>query len=158
MTDAQKRSSRTARAPTLADVQIGVRLRLQRKRAGLSQAELGARVGLSFQQMQKYERAINRISAGKLHEVACALSVHPSVFFEGLTSYASPDPDGSTAASPALSVQELAFATAFAAISSDLVRRRLAALAAAIAGQEDCHPVYRGQASAGGRAGRSKPR
>jgi transcriptional regulator with XRE-family HTH domain len=61
-----------------------MRLRQRRTLVGMSQEKLGAALGLTFQQVQKYERGANRISASKLHEVATALSVPISYFFEGL--------------------------------------------------------------------------
>jgi transcriptional regulator with XRE-family HTH domain len=50
----------------------------------MSQSQLGARMGLTFQQLQKYERGANRISASKLHEAAMALAIPIAWFFEGL--------------------------------------------------------------------------
>jgi transcriptional regulator with XRE-family HTH domain len=68
------------------DVQlyIGKRVRLRRRFLGLTQAELGERVGVRFQQIQKYECADNRISADRLFVVAKALDVPITYFFEGL--------------------------------------------------------------------------
>ena len=51
---------------------------------GISQERLGAAIGLTFQQVQKYERGINRIGAGRLHALSCALDVPVSYFFDGL--------------------------------------------------------------------------
>lgn len=66
------------------DVHVGARLRQLRKAAGLSQGTLAAQAGVTFQQVQKYERGTNRISASKLFEFAQTLEVSPMVFFEGL--------------------------------------------------------------------------
>src|ERR1700728_1634326 len=52
------------------DIQVGVRLRLRRKRLGLSQDALGQSVGITFQQLQKYERGANRIGASRLYELS----------------------------------------------------------------------------------------
>ncbi|MDD9841971.1 MAG: helix-turn-helix domain-containing protein [Alphaproteobacteria bacterium] len=70
--------------PTSADRHIGQRLRLQRMNLGMSQEALGARVSLTFQQIQKYEKGTNRISAARLFELANILDVDVGFFFEGL--------------------------------------------------------------------------
>ncbi|WP_132537135.1 helix-turn-helix transcriptional regulator [Rhizobium sp. PP-F2F-G48] len=66
------------------DVHVGARLREQRLALGLSQVMLGVRLGVTFQQIQKYERGANRISAAKLHHAARALDVEMAFFFVGL--------------------------------------------------------------------------
>lgn len=66
------------------DEHVGARLRELRKAAGLSQSTLGERLGITFQQIQKYERGTNRISASKLHEAAQVLGVTIADFFAGL--------------------------------------------------------------------------
>ena len=66
------------------DVEIGRRLRVQRLHRGLGQVALGDAVGISFQQIQKYENGTNRVSAGKLIQIARVLEVPLSVFFDGL--------------------------------------------------------------------------
>jgi transcriptional regulator with XRE-family HTH domain len=68
------------------DKNVGVKLKNKRLEAGLSQEELGRAVGLTFQQIQKYERALNRISASKLFDFAQYLGVGISYFFSGLSS------------------------------------------------------------------------
>ena len=70
--------------PHPIDAHVGHRLRMQRNLAGLSQGELGKAIGLTFQQIQKYEQATNRISASKLYELSCELNVPVSYFFEGI--------------------------------------------------------------------------
>lgn len=64
------------------DAELGKRLRAFRRAAGLSQTQLGAAVGITFTQVQKYEKAVDRISAGTLYELAHALGVDHSRFFE----------------------------------------------------------------------------
>src|SRR5690242_20580147 len=54
--------------PNPVDVRVGARLRLRRKMLGLSQEKLGETIGVTFQQMQKYERGATRVGAGRLHE------------------------------------------------------------------------------------------
>lgn len=69
--------------PDPIDTHVGRRLREQRLIAGLSQAELGRGIGVSFQAVQKYESARMRISASTLYRFCQALSVQPGYFFEG---------------------------------------------------------------------------
>lgn len=66
------------------DVHVGGQLRTRRKILGLSQERLGDRVGLTFQQIQKYENGANRIGASRLYEFAQILDVTVEYFFEGI--------------------------------------------------------------------------
>jgi transcriptional regulator with XRE-family HTH domain len=86
--------STTARADFI-DEHVGRRLRLRRNVLGLSQGELARSIGLTFQQVQKYERGINRISASKLFYASKALKVPVSFFFEDIHAdeYTVPDAD-----------------------------------------------------------------
>src|SRR4051794_1811541 len=68
--------------PNPIDVRVGARLRLRRKMLGLSQEKLGDAIGLTFQQVQKYERGANRIGASRLYELSRALDVPVSFFFD----------------------------------------------------------------------------
>lgn len=70
--------------PDPIDRHVGVRLRMRRKELGVSQERLAEAIGLTFQQVQKYERAANRISASKLWEIAQVLNTTVSYFYEGL--------------------------------------------------------------------------
>ena len=78
MTDADK-------TPNPVDLYVGGRIRLRRRTLGVSQERLAEDLGLTFQQVQKYERGANRVSASKLYEIARSLSVPVAFFFEGLT-------------------------------------------------------------------------
>ncbi len=64
------------------DRHIGARIRHRRSELGLTQGDLGDVIGLSYQQIQKYETATSRCSAGKLYELAVALGVEVSYFFD----------------------------------------------------------------------------
>jgi transcriptional regulator with XRE-family HTH domain len=75
--------------PNPIDVHVGGRLRLRRKYLGLSQSDLADALGLTFQQVQKYERGSNRISASKLYEAAKYLKSPIAYFFEGIDEAAS---------------------------------------------------------------------
>ncbi|MBN8543206.1 MAG: helix-turn-helix transcriptional regulator [Alphaproteobacteria bacterium] len=65
------------------DVHVGKRLRLKRTIMGLSQESIGKAIGVTFQQIQKYERGINRMGASRLYDFAKTLNVPVSYFFEG---------------------------------------------------------------------------
>ncbi|RMD89206.1 MAG: XRE family transcriptional regulator [Alphaproteobacteria bacterium] len=66
------------------DVHVGKRVRQRRWMIGMTQQQLGEKVGIKFQQIQKYETGMNRISASRLWDIAEALGVPVSFFFEGL--------------------------------------------------------------------------
>jgi len=68
----------------LIDMHVGARVRAVRLQRGLSQSALARQLGLSFQQLQKYETAANRISASTLYTISRALEVEPYYFFDGL--------------------------------------------------------------------------
>src|SRR3954466_4212981 len=69
-------------APNPIDIRVGARLRLRRNMLGLSQEKLGDAIGLTFQQVQKYERGANRIGASRLYELSQVLDVPVSFFFD----------------------------------------------------------------------------
>lgn len=71
-------------APHPVDVHVGNRLRSRRADLGMSQETLGNASEITFQQIQKYEKGTNRISASKLYELAGTLGVEPGYFFEGI--------------------------------------------------------------------------
>ena len=72
------------RFPHPVDRHVGARLRLRRMTQGLTQNDVAETVGVSFQQLQKYERGRNRVSASRLHRLALALKAPTSWFFEDL--------------------------------------------------------------------------
>jgi transcriptional regulator with XRE-family HTH domain len=101
-----------------------MRIRQRRILLGITQETLGAAVGLSFQMIQKYEVAINCISASRLVEVAKALDVPPSFFFEG---------PRSTAKVPLYKRETLELVHAYTTISNSSVRHSIAETIQAIA-------------------------
>lgn len=66
------------------DAHVGLRMRRRREALGISQSRLGRHLGLTFSQIQKYEKGSNRVGAGRLFQIAAYLQVPPSYFFEGL--------------------------------------------------------------------------
>jgi transcriptional regulator with XRE-family HTH domain len=64
------------------DVELGKRIRIRRVEQNISQAELGAKLGVSFQQVQKYEKGVNRVGSGRLQQIADALQVPVTYFYD----------------------------------------------------------------------------
>lgn len=81
--DANERAS-------IADHHVGSRIRERRVMMGLSQQQLARMIGVTYQQAHKYERGLNRISAGRLFEISVVLGVPVSFFFDGLLTDADP--------------------------------------------------------------------
>jgi len=71
------------RTPDRVDIEVGQRIKIQRLSAGLSQTKLGENVGVTFQQVQKYEKGANRVGIGRLTRIARVLNVSVNSFFEG---------------------------------------------------------------------------
>lgn len=83
--NSEKKAQRTpSRGPNPVDVHIGKRLRLRRMMVGLSQEDVANAVGVAFQQIQKYECAVNRISTSRLWALGAALQCPVSFFYEGM--------------------------------------------------------------------------
>ena len=129
-------SSDTDRSPNPVDRHVGLRIRMRRKELGISQERLAESIGLTFQQVQKYERAANRVSASKLWEMARALKTSVSYFYEGL----SDGVDGSGVNLPRESFQDflltpegMELAAIFPKIRAPRVRRRMLELVRTIA-------------------------
>ena len=78
--------TKTVRSAPLQDLEkaIGARIRKRRMELGLTQIQLAGKLGLSYQQIQKYETGLNRISAGRLHQISRLLFIDTSYFFKGL--------------------------------------------------------------------------
>ncbi len=72
----------SVRSPNPVDVHVGARLRMRRTLLGMSQSSLGDAIGLTFQQVQKYERGANRIGSSRLYDLARVLDVPVTFFFE----------------------------------------------------------------------------
>jgi transcriptional regulator with XRE-family HTH domain len=124
------------KAPDSRDIDIGRRIRAQRLVRGMSQTDLATRIGITFQQVQKYEKGVNRVGAGRLTRIAEVLAV-PVAFLFGATE---PGADGSTKdASAAFAFLETAGALrlvhAYAEIKNPRIRRALVTLAEQIAGE-----------------------
>src|SRR5712664_3445103 len=80
---AKKLMPRNPRTAGKAEETMGKRIRLRRVEQKMSQAELGAKLGVSFQQVQKYEKGTNRVGAARLEQIAAALDANVTFFFNG---------------------------------------------------------------------------
>ena len=110
------------------DQRVADRIRARRRRLGLTQHALAQMIGVAFQQAHKYERGINRVSAGRLFEIARVLSVPVSYFFDGL------DAEGDRAVSPRERMC-LELARNFAHIPNERHQEALSQLARALASE-----------------------
>lgn len=130
------------KAPHPVEVHIGARLRIARTMIGMSQEKLGKKLGLNFQQIQKYEKGANRIGGSRLWEIALALEVPPAFFFDGLENTPAEDPDISGYANEVMtfasSKDGLRLITRFRAIRSEQSRQNLIDLMGSIADDEGC--------------------
>lgn len=115
--------------PHPIDIHVGHRLRLRRTMLGMSQEKLAAGLGLTFQQVQKYERGLNRIVASRLYRMGQVLDVPVSYFFEGLPETTDDNGD----ATLAVRRETLEMVRAFHRIGDALARRRLFELTKRIA-------------------------
>ena len=130
------------RGPNPIDRHVGLRIRMRRKDLGISQEKLAESIGLTFQQVQKYERAANRVSASKLWEMARALRTSISYFYEGLGEPAAPDAAAKVNERRSvhdflLTPEGMELAATFPRIRQARVRRRILDLAKALAEEDE---------------------
>ncbi len=129
-----------AKLPSPIDVHVGAQIRMRRKSLGMSQSALAGRLGITFQQVQKYEKGANRVGASRLQAIASILGVEVSSLFANAT------PDGDPA-NPALgtinamqtfvaSNEGFSLNQAFSRIKSAAVRRSIVALVTSLAATE----------------------
>lgn len=83
MTKSNGKKMHTPRGTVPQDTTLGQKIRIRRVEQGVSQAELGDALGISFQQVQKYEKGVNRVGATRLVEIAKALEVEVNYFYGG---------------------------------------------------------------------------
>ena len=124
---------RKTRRPNSADIQIGESIRAHRLIVGMSQSDLGRRLGVSFQQIQKYEKGMNRVGAGRLPQIAKIFDIPVGTLFDA---NAVTSPGGSTRSAPVKLIPDrstLKLLTAFGGIAHGKVRHSLVDLVDAIA-------------------------
>jgi transcriptional regulator with XRE-family HTH domain len=130
------------------DMLVGCNIRTLRQDRGMSQTELARKIGVTFQQVQKYENGTNRVGSGRLFKIASILNVPITAFFEGATQVAS---DNDCSSSPVALLAEpyaLRLLQAFCALDNIELRRSITEFAEQIArgnaqrhaGNEDIEP------------------
>ena len=122
------------------DVQVGNRVRIRRMLIGMSQERLGDLLGLTFQQVQKYEKGVNRIGAGRLFEMSRILNVPVDFFYEGLNGTpgqpAAGEAEGASVMEFVSSGEGLQLSLAFMKIKDAKVRKRVLDLVKSLAEEE----------------------
>lgn len=125
------------------DAYVGARLRMQRVLLGMSQEKLGELLGVTFQQVQKYEKGTNRIGASRLFDVAAVLEVPIQYFFDGLAVGGGPglNPEGLVqegrwAIESVNTPEGLELNRAFSRIANRQLRRRFVELIGEVAGTD----------------------
>jgi transcriptional regulator with XRE-family HTH domain len=136
------------KTPNPIDRRVGSRVRMRRILLGMSQEKFGEALGLTFQQVQKYETGMNRISASRLQQISTALNAPPAFFFGGAPvadATSSGEPVASDAAAPSNSSYVLDFIStsegfhlnkAIARIQAPKIRNRIIDLVVSLAGEE----------------------
>ena len=130
--------------PNPIDIHVGSRVRLRRMMLGMSQEKLGESLGITFQQIQKYEKGTNRIGASRLQHIARVLSVPVSFFFEDAPGAPADQPSGMVEPKSThyvvdflSSAEGLQLNKAFIRIKDSKLRRRIIDLVRALAGEEE---------------------
>jgi transcriptional regulator with XRE-family HTH domain len=143
-TSGGRRRRRKSEGPNPIDVHVGARVRLRRTLLGMSQEKLGDAIGLTFQQVQKYERGANRVGASRLYDLSRVLDVPVSFFFDdidpGIARAAESEPGGTEESAigryepdPMMRRETLELVRAYYRIPDIQIRRRLFDLTKAIA-------------------------
>ncbi len=128
------------KTPNQIDINVGARIRFRRQLLGFSQSRLADSLGLTFQQIQKYEKGINRVGASRLQAIATTFEVPVSFFFEGsdVSDEAEPTPLPNDFTQFLSSPEALALNSAFTKIHDPNVRRKLVALIKSLGDDDRC--------------------
>ena len=145
-------------------MQVGARIRLRRNMLGMSQERLGEAIGLTFQQVQKYERGANRVGASRLLELSRVLDVPVPFFFDDVDPVRAPAIPGGFAEPPAEAYEAdplrkretIELIEAYYAIIDPAVRRRLQELAKALGSQAELIQPNSSAVATVGRRGRRR--
>lgn len=122
--------------PHAVDVHVGKTIRIQRLLRKVSQTELGDRVGVTFQQIQKYEKGSNRVSASMLVEIAGALKVDVRTFFDDLSNPDTANDNPAPSEEFVISREGVLLNAAFFSIKNEPLRKKILKLVQAIASTE----------------------
>jgi transcriptional regulator with XRE-family HTH domain len=132
----------TRRDPNYIDVHVGSRIRMRRQIVSMSQEKLGELLGITFQQVQKYEKGTNRISASRLYYASKILGVPVQAFFEDLpgpegeAGFSEPTEDNSIMSS-LMNAEGIQLAKAFHDADNQTKRKLIATMARAIVDMKD---------------------
>ncbi len=121
------------RRPNSADIQIGESIRAHRLNAGMSQSNLAGRLGVSFQQIQKYEKGVNRVGAGRLPQIAKIFQIPVAALFDAHADTSAGERNGAAPVKLLHDRNTLKLLTAFKDISDRGIRHRLVSLVDTIA-------------------------
>lgn len=130
------------KVPNPIDRHVGARVRMRRMMIGMSQERLGEALGLTFQQVQKYEKGTNRISASRLQQISETLNIPLAFFFKGAPvaeggavngGFAESAPEEGYASDFVMTAEGLSLNRAFARITDPKVRKRIVDLIVALA-------------------------
>lgn len=122
--------AKSPKKPNPIDIEVGARIRLRRKILGMSQETVAEHIGVTFQQLQKYEKGTNRVGASRLHQIAEALKVSPAHF---LGDDKPVDDSTDEIMSFIRSSEGIALNRAFVSIADETTRKRIIDLVKAIA-------------------------
>jgi transcriptional regulator with XRE-family HTH domain len=147
---ARTKKSRPARGGDPAvDIHVGQRVRLRRVELGMSQQELARLIGITFQQLQKNERGVNRLSASRLYETARVLDVPTTYFFEGIQgakTLAHPvknaEPNFMSIADEATKRETLELVRAYYDITDRKLRQQMVNTMRALARTDETSPIH----------------
>jgi len=136
------KSQHAPRSPNPVDTHVGTRVRLRRQVLKMSQEKLGDQLGVTFQQVQKYERGANRVGASRLWRMSQVLDVPVSFFYDGLGDDTPATEFGEGDQTPLVyefinSTDGVALAMAVSKIKNKAVRRQILELARSLAADED---------------------
>lgn len=129
----------SAKKPNPTDIHVGSRIRMQRQLRGMSQVTLAEGLGITFQQVQKYEKGTNRVGASRLQAIADLLQVSVSFFFDDLSdTVGEPGGEVDTERRQLMefvsSTEGIALNRAFCHVKDESLRRRIVSLVKALAG------------------------
>ncbi len=147
-----ERSKTRTKAPDARDMDVGRRIRAQRLVCRMSQTELANNLGVTFQQVQKYEKGVNRVGAGRLSRIAEVLGVPVAFFFSGDMSPSLPSDSASTGLSFLETAGAVRLVRAYSQIDDPQIRRALVDLSEEIAGGRGREPGRHAGAEARKRA------
>ena len=122
--------------PHPVDLHVGIRIRMRRKEMSVSQERLAEALGITFQQVQKYERGANRVSASKLWEIAAALKTPVAYFYDGLGDARAVTAQRDAAQEFMASAEGMQLIAAFPRIAEPAIRRKIVELVRVVADED----------------------